>query len=162
MSKNYQMNQLENLCVAPLTVILTTVIVGVLLKVGFHAKAGSMVHAFIAPCVASMLIENDQVVARSTITLPHEIQFESIDLTIAPNPFQSQTNLNFRLPETEEASVALFDQTGRRLRYLLSPRVLDAGDYNIRLTNEELRAGMYLVVLQTATKRITKKVMLVK
>lgn len=137
--------------------------VQVLLKPGFHAKAGSDVHAFIAPCVVpSVLIENDEIVEQSFITLPSTDELGPTDLTIAPNPFRETTMINFRLGAMVEGSVALYDQTGRQLKILLSPRTMEVGDYNIQLDRENLQAGMYLVVLQTAKERITKKIMLVQ
>jgi len=139
--------------------------VTVLLKPGFHALAGSDVHAFIAPCVLpSGLIENDELIERAAIVLPNYNAIEEVpvSLTVAPNPFRGTTMLNFQLPTDQKASVALFDQTGKMLKHLLSPRTLEAGDYNIRLTDEGLQAGMYIVVLQTAEQRITKKIIRIR
>lgn len=63
-----------------------------------------------------------------------------------PNPFNGQTSINLQLPQDEEASIALYDLSGKQ--YMYKTANLSAGNYTIQLSVGTPQ--MYLLQVQTA------------
>ncbi|NUN71168.1 MAG: T9SS type A sorting domain-containing protein [Bacteroidetes bacterium] len=79
-----------------------------------------------------------------------------------PNPFNPTTSIRFAVPTTEQATVKVYDMTGREVVELFN-QVAAAGQiYNVQFTGTGLASGIYLYVLQTQSYREVKKMSLLK
>lgn len=78
-----------------------------------------------------------------------------------PNPFNPETTIPFELPETAAARLTVFDMLGKEVA-VLADEVLQAGAHQIRWNAGDVPSGMYVYVLQTATTRLSRTLVLVK
>lgn len=76
-----------------------------------------------------------------------------------PNPFKNQTWINFRLPESEQTSLKVFDLAGKEIRSIID-ETLSAGKHSINVTKEGLSSGIYYYVLQSGNLVQTKKLVI--
>ncbi|MCX7835708.1 MAG: S8 family peptidase [bacterium] len=67
---------------------------------------------------------------------------------IYPNPFNSQTSIQFALPRSEQITISVYDVSGRMLQTITS-QTFDAGNHTIHWTPNCLASGVYLVTLTT-------------
>ncbi len=67
-----------------------------------------------------------------------------------PNPFNGTTHISFAVPEDCEAKMTLYDCLGRELRTLADQQV-GKGDYEVRVSSDDLRSGVYFYRLQLRT-----------
>ncbi|MFT2007512.1 LamG-like jellyroll fold domain-containing protein [Pontibacter sp. 13R65] len=83
-------------------------------------------------------------------------------LQLYPNPATDKLNLAFTLDKQEEVTITVYDQLhGRKVQQLVSS-TMAAGSYSLQLSANDARfsklaAGVYLVVLQTPTHRVVKR-----
>ena len=89
----------------------------------------------------------------ATVPASAQAQFEPA----VPNPFASETRLVFTLPIAGPAELRVFDLTGRPVAVLISG-VQTAGRHEAVLRAVDLPAGLYVVVLQTASGVARQKV----
>lgn len=83
-----------------------------------------------------------------------------------PNPFNPKTNLRFNLPVAGEATLAIYDMTGRLQKTLHSGR-LDAGDHELEWQGRddrgaELPSGVYFARLEALGVSRSQKLNLLK
>ena len=83
-----------------------------------------------------------------------------------PNPFARQTTLRYRLGARGEATLAVFDLLGRRVR-VLAEGVQDAGSHAVvwdgrDAAGRDVAAGVYLVRLRTDDASATRRVSLLR
>jgi hypothetical protein len=87
-----------------------------------------------------------------------------------PNPFNSETVIQYQLPAAADLNVAVFDLQGRRVADLFSGRE-DAGDHWVRWNGlsgagESLPSGVYVYRIETRTAEkttvLSKKIMLLE
>ena len=123
---------------------------------GFHAQAGSNFIAKIETCMVS-LIENEEIIAQSRISLPTALSEQPLSLKVFPNPMKYQAQVYFRLPLASKVSVQLFDQSGRLIQQVLQAQKRTAGDYYVRFNSDQLYGGLFYVVLQSDTERLVQK-----
>jgi Secretion system C-terminal sorting domain len=81
----------------------------------------------------------------------------NLKTNIFPNPFADDTNVVFELPHAQQIEVALYDNTGRIIRMLDSGQKI-RGTYNYTIEGSQLPSGVYFVVLQTETEKISSRV----
>ncbi|MCB0598324.1 MAG: T9SS type A sorting domain-containing protein, partial [Phaeodactylibacter sp.] len=91
---------------------------------------------------------------------------EALKLEVAPNPFRSETGIQFYLPDAGPASLDVFNLQGQRVRSLLA-ETLDAGRHARQWDGtadggQALSAGVYLVRLRTEAGVLVKKVSLAR
>ncbi|TXK32794.1 T9SS type A sorting domain-containing protein [Pontibacter qinzhouensis] len=83
-------------------------------------------------------------------------------LQLYPNPATDNLNLAFTLDKQDEVTITVYDQLhGRKVQQLVNATVA-AGSYSLQLNASDprfskLAAGVYLVVLQTPTHRVVKR-----
>jgi|GEM_PF-1712917 len=89
-------------------------------------------------------------------------------LPAVPNPFNPETTLRYRIPSEGRGRVLLEirDVRGRRVRQLVNEEA-SGGDYQVRWDGRDsagrrVAAGVYLVVLQRDSERVTRKILLLK
>lgn len=78
-----------------------------------------------------------------------------------PNPFNPSTTIRFSLPVSSPVRLAVFDVLGKRVHDLVN-EVRDAGVYEVTFDASTLSSGTYLYRLDTPTKSITRRMLLLK
>ena len=81
--------------------------------------------------------------------------------SIYPNPFNSTTTITYSLPTASIVELKLFNLTGREVAVLVND-LKTAGVHTANLKANNLPSGLYFVQLNSETKTMTQKVMLVK
>ena len=78
-----------------------------------------------------------------------------------PNPFNDITNIGFVLPRTAEATLSIYDVTGKVLFKMTD--IYSAGEHNVRIMKSDLSsAGMLYYTLESAGYVATKKMILIE
>jgi uncharacterized lipoprotein YddW (UPF0748 family) len=97
-------------------------------------------------------LHNESTPANLTILLPTTAAMRLAPLLepAYPNPFQRETHLAFTLPAAGPADMRLLDLTGRVVAVLASGSHA-AGRHELTLRANALPAGLYVLVLRTAT-----------
>jgi len=95
-------------------------------------------------------------------TLPEKLAL----LPNIPNPFNAATELRFTLPEDSDVELAVYDITGRCVRSLLNDE-LTGGYHSVVWDGSSdkgvaVASGVYLSVLKTKDKMLTRKLLLIK
>lgn len=83
-------------------------------------------------------------------------QVEGLTLTIAPNPFSTQTSITYQIPEAATVTLEIFDLKGRNVKTMLSETKQDAGLHQFRL-GKRLASGIYFCVLHANGKQLSQK-----
>jgi len=88
---------------------------------------------------------------------------DMIGLAAMPNPFNSQTNIEFYVSQDAHTTVSVFAADGKRVAVLFSDRAVADEVYSVSLDGGSLPAGVYTVVMNTDTGEVqTYKVILTK
>jgi len=86
---------------------------------------------------------------------------DDIVLKPYPNPFNSQTNLSFSLPNPSSLSIDIYDLTGRRVQSW-GEMTYPAGHHRIIWSPQQLPSGSYFVKLAAGDEVKTNKITLLK
>ncbi len=78
-----------------------------------------------------------------------------------PNPFNPSTNISFALPERAEVRLDVFDILGRQTASLIREE-MEPGHHSVVFDAGALSSGMYIYRLQTGSKVLSRKMILVK
>jgi hypothetical protein len=78
-----------------------------------------------------------------------------------PNPFNPSTMINYNLVESGMTRLTVFDMLGREVAVLVDQNQ-SAGAYQVSFDATGLPTGMYLYRLQSGTRSLTGKMLLVK
>jgi hypothetical protein len=73
-----------------------------------------------------------------------------------PNPFSSETTIEFTLEETDHVQVTLFSMTGSVIATIAEGR-FNSGKHTIKWSGAQLPAGHYFISLKTSTSMVTNK-----
>lgn len=112
------------------------------------------------------------IVSNNSSTLPSDQTIFSINIDTDipefvellpnfPNPFNPSTNIRFRVNETQNVRINVYDITGRLVQELVNSPY-DAGDYTVVFDATGLASGVYIYQLITPTKVTAEKMMLIK
>jgi hypothetical protein len=86
----------------------------------------------------------------------------SIELTSAyPNPFNASTVLTFKLPNSGDVNLSIFDAAGRQVRGLAQGHY-SAGAYQVTFDGAGLPSGTYFARLMTDRSAVTRSLTLLK
>jgi hypothetical protein len=77
-------------------------------------------------------------------------------LTVVPNPFRGQTTIMFSLAAASDASLLVYDISGKVVSTIAEGYV-DAGDYSAVFDAEKVARGIYIARLKTADGELTQK-----
>jgi hypothetical protein len=85
---------------------------------------------------------------------------------VAPNPMRDELRLNFALPQSGPAALAVFDASGRRVRTVLD-QTLAAGGHSVSWDGrnelgQPVAAGLYFAKLTTVARTLTARVAVIR
>ena len=89
------------------------------------------------------------------------VEFDEItsSVTVYPNPFSGNTNLEFTTPEAGDASVIVYNLVGEKV-IDMNLGYVAAGTQNMQLDFSSVNTGIYLLSVtaagETSTHRVTK------
>ncbi|MDK9700918.1 MAG: T9SS type A sorting domain-containing protein, partial [bacterium] len=78
-----------------------------------------------------------------------------------PNPFNATTTIGYSLPTASYVQVDVVDLLGRTVTQLVREHQT-AGSHSIRFTGKDIASGIYFVRLQTGSKTVTQKIVLLR
>lgn len=134
----------------------------IVLEPGCSVLAGTFAQFYIEGCNGEPIHGDDEIEVRSTQMGPTDVGEGHEGLIIAPNPFSYSTNLNYKLSNKHEVSIAILNSAGTLVATLFERQSQDTGEYNYTFEAFDLPAGLYVVVLQKDGERITKRMVLTK
>jgi len=103
------------------------------------------------------------VAARKAIPLEKPgVKGEQVSFSAFPNPFTDQATIQFTLAETQAATVKAYDSQGRVVATLFQGQAQANQAYQVEWKASHKVTGMYLLQLQTPTKRQQYKVLLTR
>ena len=85
-----------------------------------------------------------------------------LSASVFPNPVSDRSTLDYRLTETEQVAINLYDPSGRHIQQIQALRSQAAGAYSIPFSGKDLPPGTYYVVLETSSGRQSIPVSIVK
>jgi hypothetical protein len=74
-----------------------------------------------------------------------------------PNPFNNYTSVSYVLPKSANVDIRLYDLMGREVK-ILAKQHKDKGSHRINLDAADMQAGIYTVVLKTASQSASIKI----
>ena len=83
-------------------------------------------------------------------------------LTVAPNPVTTRATVRFALDTAQTVATAVYDATGRRVRELYSGRVEAGQEMAVPVDVAGLATGVYVVVVEGESVRLTHTVTVVR
>ncbi len=78
-----------------------------------------------------------------------------------PNPFNSHTVINYQIQDEGNVRIYLYNVLGEKILTIVDGDY-PKGEHSINFSSENLPSGIYLYKLQTGTKSLTKKLILIK
>jgi hypothetical protein len=85
----------------------------------------------------------------------------SFVLSAFPNPFNPSTTLTFSLPKAGQATLLVYDISGRHVNTLVDER-LTAGEHHVTFDGRGLPSGIYFAHLQAGAATRTQKLVVIK
>lgn len=79
----------------------------------------------------------------------------------SPNPITDNALVRYTLKETSDVNVRVINLFGQTAQTLVMKRLLP-GDYEINIATNELSAGAYFIVLETASHRVSQPIRVVR
>ncbi|PSR55166.1 hypothetical protein AHMF7605_17455 [Adhaeribacter arboris] len=111
----------------------------------------------VIPLTTSMVAAREETVTEEPVK-----ETASTLLKAYPNPFKEQVKVSFTLPQTQPAEVKVYDNQGREISTLFKGQAQANQTYQVEWQAIQNGAGMYLLQLQTPTKRYQQKLFLAK
>ncbi|PSR53947.1 hypothetical protein AHMF7605_10670 [Adhaeribacter arboris] len=93
---------------------------------------------------------------------PSTVKVENLNLTAYPNPSQDKVTINFILPQTQTASVKVYDSQGKEITTLFTGQAQANQTYQVQWQGSSYKAGLYFLQLQTSTLKQQHKLLLTK
>lgn len=78
-----------------------------------------------------------------------------------PNPFNPTTTIQFNIPVAEKITLKIYNTLGEEVRTLID-EIVEAGNHKIMFDATGLSSGVYIYRIQSQTKAISKKLVLLK
>ena len=141
----------------------------IILKPGFSVQSGGLFLAKIDTCgeYPSFSLQQNPITNTNrqslnfTSFIQNEISIE-IDLNVFPNPFKSNTEIVYHLPQKEKISLRIYDYLGRLVKTFYDGQWQEVGTYQATFDGSSFPQGMFIVVLKTKSAIITKRIVLAK
>jgi len=78
-----------------------------------------------------------------------------------PNPFNPATTIRYRLDTSQQVRLRVFDLLGRQVA-LLADGMMPAGEHAVQFEAGQLASGVYIYRLETGSRMLTQKMVLLK
>lgn len=132
-------------------------------KPGFHAKAGSNLHAYIAEddCEEENESYTEPITTERTEESPI-VKVAEPNLRAYPNPFTNSTTVEYQISTTEPVSLYLYNMQGERIADLLQNKLQTEGVYQIEVDVSRYPSGIYYATLRAGKRVLTEKLVVVK
>jgi len=78
-----------------------------------------------------------------------------------PNPFNPSTSIQFELTHSEQVKLTVYDMLGREVS-LLADGIYSSGIHTFNWNASNFSSGIYIYTLETTSRRITRKMTLMK
>ncbi|MBK9730677.1 MAG: choice-of-anchor B family protein [Chitinophagaceae bacterium] len=79
------------------------------------------------------------------------------ELAVYPNPFTDQFDISFSLEESAPVLLSVYDVSGRKVK-TVADETMEAGNQLLHVDASELQSGLYVCVLQSGDRVMTKKI----
>jgi len=79
-----------------------------------------------------------------------------------PNPFNSETQFNFELPNDGKVTAKLYNAAGQLIQNVINGDYFHAGQHRITLDGTNLNSGVYVIEVSVNNYRIAREVVLIK
>lgn len=79
-----------------------------------------------------------------------------------PNPFNPTKTIQFTIPVADKITLKAYNTLGEEVRTLIDGEIVEAGNHKIIFNASDLSSGVYIYRLQSSTKVISKKLVLLK
>lgn len=144
------------------------------MKPGFHAKAGSNMHAFIdgqsdirdnedrpyfEDCVEG---ESLQAIDDRSDEAAESIRIAESTLRAYPNPFTNATTIEYQLPVVAPVTLHIYNMQGEQIAQLVDGQEQVEGKYQVEVDATAYPAGIYYVTLRAGERILTEKLIVVK
>ncbi|MCX6247791.1 MAG: Omp28-related outer membrane protein [Bacteroidetes bacterium] len=90
----------------------------------------------------------------------NSVKSESLSQNV-PNPCNMSTSIRFTLAAPELVSLDLYDMSGRTVQSVIHGNLTE-GDHQVNISTSSLNAGVYYYTLQSASGKLTRKMIVVK
>ncbi len=104
------------------------------------------------------LLPDAKVSTESSTTFPDLLELS----TNYPNPFNTNTSINFSLDKETTVSLSIIDINGREQSTLFSNKKYSTGIHTVTLNFDNLPTGIYFIKLKTPQAVRTRKVAFLK
>ncbi|MCU0348417.1 MAG: PKD domain-containing protein, partial [Saprospiraceae bacterium] len=91
------------------------------------------------------------------LTPNREIEANSLNIRVFPNPFSQDLTLEFEMGQAGEAAIYLFDAVGRQLRVIAEKAMLGAGAHRMQVGDLGMGAGIYWLKMQVGGRQFHQK-----
>lgn len=145
--------------------------VSITLEPGFNTILGHEFLALIETCeegsslMASTSDEDLFLTEKNKATTKEEAIVETTTtavLNVSPNIITSTSQIEYSISESNPVSIEIHSLKGEKVSTITQHSSQEAGTYYLSLKNTQLwGAGIYYVVLQTATERVVRKIVVV-
>ncbi len=101
------------------------------------------------------------IIDASTLLSINDIDLNA-DFSVYPNPSNEETYVSFKLHETTNISLKIYDTSGQLVARVLENKILDYGKHIIPISLEKynLKSGMYFYTLRSDDKVVTRKMLI--
>ncbi|QNF32139.1 T9SS type A sorting domain-containing protein [Adhaeribacter swui] len=111
----------------------------------------------VAPTTSSIIAVREESAIEEPVAPTELVQF-----TAFPNPFQNQVTVSFTLPETQSATLTVYDSQGYPVTTLFQAEAQANQTYQLEWQANKQEAGLYFLQLQTQAGQHTQKLLLQK
>ena len=105
----------------------------------------------------SAMLERGQITSNEDMTTPSQFNLDQN----YPNPFNPNTNIEFSLAQSGQATLKVYNLLGQEVATLLNTN-LSAGAHTVNFDASELSSGVYIYQLQANNQTLTKRMTLIK
>ncbi|MEM9849344.1 MAG: choice-of-anchor J domain-containing protein, partial [Bacteroidota bacterium] len=125
--------------------------VSITLQAGFHAKAGSDFHAFIAACAPAA---QEEEIENRTANVQEKMQ-----LQISPNPAKESVHAEYYTPNSEAIEITIMDMNGKIIKQIRHLNSVAGWNY-LNINRGNWADGIYILNIQTTEKTLTERFVL--
>lgn len=135
----------------------------ILLIPGFHVEQGAGFSAFITPCfdlISVMRYRAQERVGLEVLSASNTTSSASEHFTLFPNPAKEEVNIRFFLKSESSIKISVYDASGKLISSEQSSTKFPKGDFIKTIDTTSYSQGIYMVSIETAEYKETKKLII--